>query len=505
MIRCVFALVLLAQLAAAQDILVVTPKEFGPALADWRAHRAAQGHAIAVAEPGKDVGAVVKARWKRSGGKLRFVLIVGDVNAVPCAYVMAQAINAYERDPRIATDNAYADLDGDHIPDLAIGRMPARTPEEAKALLAKVIAYETSKDFTRWRRKVNLIAGVGGFGVMQDWAIETLTNMLLRDNVPLRYEVSLTYGSPKSPYCPHPRDFAGVALERFNEGALFVAYVGHGHATGVDEIRYEGKRYPILAKQHLPLIESKHGAPISVFLACSTGKYDGKKECLAVEILRRPRGPVAIIASSRVSMPYANGMFAKEILDAAFIGEAETLGELMVRAKRRLVTPDQNDERRRLIETIAATFYKPTDPKGRAVERREHVHLYNLLGDPAMRIPRPAALTVTCAQEISAGKRLKIVGESSMAGDLLVELARMRSAPVSPRPAGDKSRKAFNRAYRDANNRIVSAFVSKMKAGRFEVVLPVRETVAPGDYVVRLFLTGEDGAAAGARKVKVIQ
>ena len=495
MIRCVFALVLLAQLAAAQDILVVTPKEFGPALADWRAHRASQGHAIAVAEPDKDVGAVVKAHRKRSGGKLRFVLIVGDVNAVPCAYVMAQAINAYERDPRIATDNAYADLDGDHIPDLAIGRMPARTPEEAKALLAKVIAYESDRDFTHWRRRINLIAGVGGFGVMQDWAIEALTNMLLRDNVPLQYEVSLTYANPKSPYCPHPESFAKIVAMRFNEGALFVAYVGHGHATGVDTIRYEGERYPILTKSLLPVIGTKHGAPISVFLACSTGQYDGKKECLAAEILRRPKGPVAVIASSRVSMPYANGMFAKEILDAAFVGEAETLGELMVRAKQRLLAPDPEDERRRVLEAMAATFYKPTDPKGRMVERREHLHLYNLLGDPAMRIPRPGSLQVTCAQEIAAGERLKIVGDVPMAGDLFVEIVRKRDAPV---PAG----KPFDR-YHNANTRVVCARMTKVNAGRLDVKFPMPETVAPGEYVLRLFLAGENGCAAGARTIKV--
>ena len=62
MVRRVLALVLLAQLVAGQDILVVTPKEFGPALADWRAHRAAQGHAIAVAEPGEDVRSVASSR-----------------------------------------------------------------------------------------------------------------------------------------------------------------------------------------------------------------------------------------------------------------------------------------------------------------------------------------------------------------------------------------------------------------------------------------------------------
>ena len=40
-------------------------------------------------------------------------------------------------------------------------------------------------------------------------------------------------------------------------------------------------------------------------------------------------------------MPYANGVFAKEMLEAVFAGGRVTLGDMFVRAKRRLIRPDE--------------------------------------------------------------------------------------------------------------------------------------------------------------------
>jgi len=39
---------------------------------------------------------------------------------------------------RVASENRYADVDGDGLPDLAIGRLPANTPAEASILLEKI-------------------------------------------------------------------------------------------------------------------------------------------------------------------------------------------------------------------------------------------------------------------------------------------------------------------------------------------------------------------------------
>ena len=71
MMRLGCLLVLCAGLHA-QDILVVTPPEFEPALEEWRAHREAQGHVIVVKKPLENLRALVQDAHKQSGGKLRF-------------------------------------------------------------------------------------------------------------------------------------------------------------------------------------------------------------------------------------------------------------------------------------------------------------------------------------------------------------------------------------------------------------------------------------------------
>ena len=144
-LRIFLAVALLALAVQAQDILVVAPRDFQSALKKWRTHRERQGRKVAVQEPSKDIGAQVRGVHEASEDMLRFLLLVGDTDRVACTHHLAQIINPYERDPRIANDNAYADLDGDSLPELCVGRIPAETPTEAAAFLDRVIAYENNK------------------------------------------------------------------------------------------------------------------------------------------------------------------------------------------------------------------------------------------------------------------------------------------------------------------------------------------------------------------------
>ncbi|MEE8106741.1 MAG: C25 family cysteine peptidase [Planctomycetota bacterium] len=496
------ALLFLAHLAAAQDMLVVAPEEFHGSVAIWKKYKEETGLRIVVETPAKKIAAQVQAAFQKSGGKLRFVMLVGDTDRIPCDYVMANAIRPHERDPRIATDAKIADLDGDGLPDLAVGRIPADGVQRAAQLLARSIRYERSTDTTEWRRRVNLVAGVGGFGVLQDFAIETVTRILLKDHIPAEYDVSLTYGNPRSPHCPYPPEFAQAFIDRFQEPALFCAYIGHGSANGLDTVRYGGKRYPIFNSSVTPWMKFGTPPPIAVFLACTTGKFDGRKGCLAEKLLRTKNGPVAVLASSRVSMPYANGIFAKEFLDAAFEGRAATLGEVVTLAKRRLVNADPKDKRRAALESLAATFYKPLDPMARVTERAEHVWLYNLFGDPSLKLPLPVPASVSCASTVAAGAKLTVRGSAPFSGRVRIELTRLRETPAAKRPAGDESADAFRKTYAASNRRVIVETTESADGG-FEVELTVPDTVSPGRYRVRVFVSGKTGSAAGATTVTV--
>ena len=492
-----------ASSAAAQDVVVLTPKEFEPSLAAWRAHRKKSGVESVVREPGADVAATVRDAWEKSGKKLRFVMLVGDVEKVPCALVPRKAtgpLAGMEPDPNIASDAPYADMDGDGAPDLHIGRVPADTPDEAKAYLDRVIAYETDADFGDWRRKLDVVAGTGGFGPLVDMALESLTKDLL-GALPPSVDVTMTYASPFSAYCPPPAEFADYAVKRWNEGALVVAYVGHGSSRSVDRVRFGKDEYPILGMDEVARIAALRGAPISMFVACSTGHIDGARDCLAEEMVKRPKGPVAVIASSRVSSPYSNGIIAKEMLDVLYRVEAPTAGEMLTAVKKRLLDAPEDDAVRTRLEKMGEMFAK--DPELRREDRQDHVALYNLLGDPTLVIARPGKLDVSAAAEVAPGAKLRVTGRAAFDGTATVELVRRRERPPKLPPGGKKTPEQFRAAYEAANSHGVAKVEVAVKAGEFSAEIPVPADAADGDAAVRVFLSGKSACAAGGADLKI--
>ncbi|MCE9636767.1 MAG: hypothetical protein K8T90_13770 [Planctomycetes bacterium] len=487
-------------IAVADDVLVVAPADLQPALAEWKAHRARQGTTVIVKEPGADVAATVKAAHAASGGALKFVMIVGDADRVPCAFRPVVATAKWETEPQIATDAPYADIDGDSVPDLAIGRVTADSADEVRAYLARVVAYETSADTRDWRRRVSIVAGTGGFGPIQDAAMEQMTKQFLTRDVPPEFVVTGTYGNPLSAWCPPPAEFASTVLQRFAEGALVVTYIGHGSPNELDKVRMGREKFPIFGATEVAQLESRRGPPVAVLIACSTGRFDSERDCLAEEMLRRPAGPVAVIASSRVSTPYSNSILSKEMLNALFEAKVATVGELLLTMKRRLVAPREGDAERKQIEGLAATFYDP-DPARRDADRREHISLYNLLGDPCVRIMRPTDLPLDAAGTVAAGTTLEVKGTAPAAGLLVVEIARRRDAAVTV--GSRKTADDWRDTYRRANALEIVRVEVTVRAGPFVVPIAVPTDAKSGPGYVRAYFDGGGVAAAGGRYLDV--
>src|SRR5262245_56992685 len=158
------------------DAVIVAPREFLPALQPLIEHRQQQGHRFEfVSSSGSAADVCAGIRRAAAGGGVKYVLIVGDAEpatrttpaivarCVPTHLHKAVVNVKWGSEPQIASDNWYADLDDDHLPDVAIGRLTADSPAELSRIVAKILAYEPSADFGPWRHRVNLIAGVGGF------------------------------------------------------------------------------------------------------------------------------------------------------------------------------------------------------------------------------------------------------------------------------------------------------------------------------------------------------
>src|SRR5205085_1141966 len=95
----------------------------------------------------KDFLGFARSSWQKAP---RFVLLVGDASLDPKNYlglgdsdlVPTKLIDTASMET--ASDGWLADLDGDGIEDLAVGRLPVRTAAEAEAAVSKIINYEQS-------------------------------------------------------------------------------------------------------------------------------------------------------------------------------------------------------------------------------------------------------------------------------------------------------------------------------------------------------------------------
>jgi hypothetical protein len=508
-----------AAAAVAPDVAVVCPPSFREALAPWIKHRAEQGHCVELlASDGTPDTIRTRIAEVAKRGGLKFVVLVGDADpaarrdaavrarSVATHHAKSKVVVRWGSEPELATDNPYADLDGDGLPDVAIGRLTCDTPQELSRVVAKILAYEKSTDLGVWRRRVSFVAGVGGFGALADAAIESGARMVICDGVPAAYATTVTFGSWQSPYCPPPASFGQATLDRINEGSLFWVYIGHGHRRGLDAIQVPGKAFPILSAREVGKMQTPVGSPIALFLACYTGAFDGAEDCLAEEMLRSDGAPVAAICGSRVTMPYAMAVMGGELMQECFVKRRETIGEIILHAKRSLVDEKGTAPNRQMLDAIAAAV-SPNGTKP-ADERAEHVLLFNLIGDPLLRVPHPAAAKVIAPRFATAGDVLRISGECAVDGKCVVELVVRRDRLAFDPPERERyeesaeSLAGFAETYRRANDpRLVETSV-EVREGKFAAEIAVPADI-DGPCNIRVFVTGGGQAAIGASDVYV--
>jgi hypothetical protein len=393
--------------------LILASPELRLAADAWARYRAAEGWAVTTIPVRPELDSETARREARERirahasdaatrgcvGQSCLVLILGDAEhpgGVPTWHVPQPDPSLRAGDSAVfATDEPYQCLDdGDHVPDLALGRVPARSVEEAMAVLEKVRRYERRETDGDWQRRLTFVAGEGRFGPA-DQLLESLFVQMVDRCVPPLFDIRMTYAKSTSIYCPPPSALTRTILDELGRGSLLFNYIGHGHAERLDSLRWGDRQAPMLSVSDLAGLDAcavEDGAmPIALLTCCSAGWFDlpGERRCLAEAMLLHPRGPIAVIAGSRPTHPYANALHQHRLTRVLLGEQVETIGRADHLAARALL---EVDEQAAAINAIAAPLALAMRWSSTLAELRAmHTGLYNLLGDPALRIAYPRA------------------------------------------------------------------------------------------------------------------
>ncbi len=392
--------------APAPDTLVVCPTEFRAALAPWEAYRRGQGHEIVVFDVPSDAAHLqATIRGVAQAGALKYVVLMGDVPAngvdglptrssitIPTNYIAAQVNKRWGSEPTIATDVPYADVDADGTPDVTVGRIPAHSAGELAGVVRKVIRYEQQTDHGSWEKSLNIVSSTGGFGAVTDAMVEAAGRQVIQQTVPSEFDVRHIFAASVKTDGSEEIDFVSRARRELNGGGLAWIYVGHGLPTELVYAATASGFKSILSTRDVPHLHCGPHNPLAVLVACYTGAMDAPHGCLGEELLLAEEGPVAAIAATRVTMPYGNTIIGCELLRACFQDRPVAVGDVLRLAQRRVLAPmpkDQpnKDQLRATLDGVAEVLSPP--PVDLAAERREHVLMYQLIGDPLLRLHFP--------------------------------------------------------------------------------------------------------------------
>lgn len=520
------------------DAIVICPKAWHAELKPWLVHREQQGLTISILDTlasRDELKQKIQSIAAANPQRLKYLLLIGDVasteviasgdfsQTIPTYYVDSKAMVRFGSEPHIATDNPYGDLDQDGLPELAVGRIPCDNELELRSWITRLIQYEKNNDFSEWRRRVHVVAGVGGFGVLIDSAVEMTAKQFLSQGIPHGYSISLTQASPASPYCPPPSEFANTTIKRFNEGGLFWIYMGHGNIRHLDFIRDEDRWHCIMDEQCLAQIQPGAKSPIAVFLACYTGAFDAKEDSIAERLIKQPNGPIAALAGSRMTGPYGMSVMGSEMLEICFEDRSETLGDILRQAKCRSMTKTEvdataspkGDDKRQWIDRLATALSPSNHDLDQ--ERFEHIHMMNLLGDPMLRIHHPEPITLTIESSAESSSTLKVRGHSPLDGLLTLDLiVRRDRVPDAAKQAIQTQKKSTSingdtpsdppitktEIYELANQPTLAHHSMMIKAGEFETEIQI-PAEAKGACAIRAFVESETNWGLGAHELTI--
>ena len=321
------------------DLVIITHRDFAAGIGNLKSLRQSQGLSVAVVDVEdiydefsygdktpqsvKDFLAFAKGNWKKAP---RYVLLVGDASLDPknylgygdSDYVPTKLLDTQLMET--ASDVWLADFNGDGVEELAIGRLPVRTAQEAAAMINKIVAYDRAP---RSESMLLVADRTDGYDF-------ELNNAVLRSLIPAGLKVveidrgRLDDATAKS-----------QLIEAVNQGQKIVNYTGHGSVGN-----WRGQ---LLTNEDALELTNSNGLSLFITMTCLNGYYqDPVLDGLAESLMKASGGGAAAVwASSGMTLPGNQAVLNQELYRMLFNGSADgRIGDLTMRAKSAVTDPD---------------------------------------------------------------------------------------------------------------------------------------------------------------------
>jgi len=271
-------------------------------------------------------------------------------------------------------------------PDVAVGRLPARTPDEAKTLVDKIISYAQNEYAGPWQNEICMMGDDGNDNSHMKTADKVAT--MIESTYP-NYNVDKIYWdayqrTSSSTGYSYP-DVTRLIKQQLQNGALMMNYCGHGAAYAMS--------HELVMK--LTDFESQQSnyLPLWMTASCDIMPFDGQEENIGETVMLNSKGGgIAFFGTTRTVYATYN-----EVMNLAFTKHVLTpgmaIGEAVRLAKRELVE-------------------KSSDLTCNKLQ-------YTLLGDPALQLNTPRqkmvvdsinGMPATQGIKLAAGSIVKITG-----------------------------------------------------------------------------------------------
>ncbi|MBF9253546.1 type IX secretion system sortase PorU [Pontibacter sp. 172403-2] len=458
----------------------------------------------------RDFMRMVYSRSRKSGTNALYLLLFGDTsydyknhlgrntNIVP-VYESRESLNPITS---YSSEDYYGFLDenegewaetmaGDHLLDIGIGRLPAKTAQEAATMVNKIMAYESPRHFGKWRGQVTFVADDGDNNEHLEDA-EFLANYL--ESAFPGYTSNKVYLDlfPQQAVANGQRSpAAAAALDKaVAQGSLVTNYTGHGN-----EVSWTAEQ--ILT---IPQIEAWNNSDNLTFLltaTCEFGRYDDPARSSAAELalLQPGGGAVGLLTTTRPVYADDNRVLNRNFFNAAFApadGQMPRLGDLVLRTKNNSIADGAN---------------------GASVVNNRN---FTLLSDPSLQLAYPglqAQITQINGRQVSADTlgalgKVMLTGQiTDAAGTIVTDFngnlrLTVYEKPVTQVTLGDESTPV---AVRLRENILYDGKAS-VKNGLFEAafVVPKDITYTYGQGKITLYASSDTQDAMGANQSIII-